>query len=141
MHQNFSLRSSTGVVILAAGTSSRMGKPKLLLSWGNTSMIGHLLAQWQKVAVEQIAVVISATDPAMEHELDRLEFSSSNRISNPAPEVGMFSSVQCAARWAGWKPNLTHWVIALGDQPHLRTETLLALISVGAVHPQTVCQW
>jgi len=36
---------AVGVVILAAGRSARMGRPKLLLPWGGTSVLGHLLAQ------------------------------------------------------------------------------------------------
>ena len=32
-----------GVIILGAGASSRMGRPKLLLPWGDTSVIGHLI--------------------------------------------------------------------------------------------------
>ena len=36
-----------GVVILAAGRSRRMGKPKLLLPWGETSVLGHLIRQWE----------------------------------------------------------------------------------------------
>ena len=32
----------------AAGASSRMGRPKMLLPWGATTVLGHLLAQWQQ---------------------------------------------------------------------------------------------
>ncbi|HRY59690.1 MAG: NTP transferase domain-containing protein [Verrucomicrobia bacterium] len=38
-----------GVVLLAAGRSARMGKPKLLLPWGDTSVLGHLIRQWQSL--------------------------------------------------------------------------------------------
>src|SRR5881396_1156340 len=103
-------------VILAAGASSRMGKPKLLLPWGETSVIGHLIEQWRAAEASQIAVVLAAADKALERELDRIAFPGAGRIHNPAPEQGMFSSIQCAARWRDWKPNLRHWVIALGDQ-------------------------
>jgi len=37
-----------GVVILAAGASSRMGQPKLLLPWNDTSVLGDLLNQWKR---------------------------------------------------------------------------------------------
>ncbi len=132
--------SRLGVAILAAGASSRMGEPKMLLPWGKTTVIGHLIAQWQNVGAGQIAIVTAAGDQALAKELERLAFPSENRICNPAPEHGMFSSIQCAARWSGWTPELSHWVIALGDQPHLRVETLLALLGLGAAHPEAVCQ-
>ena len=52
----------------------------------------------------------------------------------------MFSSIVCAARWPGWQPALTHWIIALGDQPHLQSATLDKLLAFAAEHPQQVCQ-
>ena len=131
---------SFAVILLAAGASSRMGKPKMVLPWGETSILGHLMAQWQSLKPEQIAVVCPAADKAIEGELDRLGFPHENRICNPAPEQGMFGSIQCAARWSGWLPNLTHWIIALGDQPHLQRATLCALLEFAAAHPRTICQ-
>ncbi len=128
-----------GVVILAAGQSRRMGTPKLLLSWGQTSVLGHLVEQWQKLGAEQIVVVSAAGDHVLAAELDRLGFPVENRVHNPAPDRGMFSSIQCAARWLGWKRSLTHWGIVLGDQPHLRPETLQALVGFSAAHPKKIC--
>jgi molybdenum cofactor cytidylyltransferase len=128
-----------GTIILAAGASRRMGVPKVLLPWGATSVLGHLLGQWRKLGAEQVAVV-HGPDRALEAELNRLAFPIANRIPNPAPERGMFSSIQCAANWPGWKPCLTHWVIALGDQPHLREQTLRALLDFGAARPERICQ-
>jgi molybdenum cofactor cytidylyltransferase len=129
-----------GTVILAAGAARRMGRPKLLLSWGDTSVLGHLLRQWQGLAAAQIAVVCASRDPAIAAELDRLQFPPANRILNPTPEAGMFSSIRCAAVWQGWKPELTHWAIALGDQPHLQSTTLRHLSAFAAAHPQQICQ-
>src|SRR6266699_557070 len=117
-----------GAVILAAGASSRMGKSKLVLPWGKTTVLGHLIRQWQQVGAKQIAVVRAADDNAIGAELDRLNFPVANRIMNPQPERGMMSSIQCAAAWPGWNGPLTHWVIVLGDQPHLRQETLRELV-------------
>jgi len=128
-----------GVVILAAGASSRMGKPKLVLPWGKTSVLGHLIEQW-KQAGGQIAVVHAAGDQVMDAELNRLDFPVANRIVNPQPERGMLSSIQGAAAWAGWNSGLTHWIIVLGDQPHLRPESLRELIEFAVSHPDKICQ-
>jgi molybdenum cofactor cytidylyltransferase len=129
-----------GTVILAAGRSRRMGKPKLLLPWGPTSVLGHLLEQWQSLGAKQIAVVVGASDLVLERELDRLDFANENRIVNEAPERGMFSSIQCAALWQGWDAQLTHWAVVLGDQPHLRPVTLRTLLEFAANRPELVCQ-
>src|SRR5689334_21433753 len=107
------------VVLLAAGASSRMGKPKMLLPWRKTTVLGHLIEVWGELAAQQIAVVYAKADGALEAELDRVAFPNANRIINPEATRGMFSSIQCAAQWRGWNVNITHWAIVLGDQPHL----------------------
>src|SRR5262249_5720441 len=129
----------TGVVLLAAGASSRMGRPKLLLPWGKTSILGYLIGQWTALGVRQISVVRAAQDEVISAELDRLGFPARNRISNPDPDRGMFSSIQCAAQWPRWEKGLTHWVIALGDQPHLRIETLRTILDFVAEHSKSIC--
>jgi molybdenum cofactor cytidylyltransferase len=128
-----------GAVILAAGASSRMGRPKLLLPWGNTSVLGHLITKWMPLAA-QVAVVCAPDDHALGAELDRLSFARSNRIVNPTPEEGMFSSIQAAARWDRWNGALTHWAISLGDQPHVRFESLAQLVLFASQHPEAISQ-
>ena len=132
--------SPLGVVILGAGASSRMGKPKLLLPWRGTTVIGHLLARWQELGATQIAIVQRADDSALAAELDRLNCPKSNRIENPQPERGMFSSIVCAANWCGWQKEISSWAMVLGDQPHLRSETLRRLREFSAQNKEAICQ-
>ena len=129
-----------GVVSLGAGASSRMGRPKLLLPWGDTSVIGHLIGQWRALAARQIAIVCRPGDEALGATLDQLGFPRADRLENPQPERGMFSSIRCAANWTGWKREITAWAIVLGDQPHLRLETLRTVLKFQAAHPGSVCQ-
>ena len=117
-----------------------MGRPKLLLPWGNSTVIGHLLVQWRSLGAEQIGVVCAEGDRDLRLELERSHLPSQDWIFNPVPEQGMFSSIQCAARWLGWQAGLSHWVIVLGDQPHLRAETLRHLLRFAAANPECVCQ-
>jgi len=128
------------VVILGAGASARMGRPKLLLPWRGTTVIGQLLAQWREIGAAQITVVLRANDPALAAELDRLDFSQSDRIENPQPELGMFSSIVCAANWTGWRSEILNWVLVLGDQPHLQPATLRQLLEFAALNQEAICQ-
>jgi CTP:molybdopterin cytidylyltransferase MocA len=109
-----------------------MGKPKLLLPWGGTSVLGHLIEQWQALRSRQIAVVCAPGNLPIQAELDRLGFPAQNRIFNPAPEQGMFGSILCSAQWPGWQKVLTHWAIVLGDQPHLQPQTLRRVLDFSA---------
>jgi molybdenum cofactor cytidylyltransferase len=129
-----------GVVILAAGKSSRMGRPKLLLPWETTTVLGQVVEVWNQLGARQTAIVCDENDSALAQEMDRLQFPPSDRIYNAAPERGMFSSIQCAAAWDGWGETLTHWAVVLGDQPHLRPETLRGLLAFGRGHPEQICQ-
>jgi molybdenum cofactor cytidylyltransferase len=129
-----------GVILLAAGASSRMGRPKLLLPWDQTTILGSQLDRWNQLNAGQIAVVCAATHLSLLAELERLGFPESNRIINPQPERGMFSSIRCAAAWTHWDPGLTHWIISLGDQPHVRSSTLQQLIDQAAAEPDRIWQ-
>ena len=132
--------SRLGVVILGAGASARMGKPKLLLPWRGATVIGEILSQWRELGATQIGIVMRPNDAALAAELDRLNFPRAERIENPQPERGMFSSIVCAANWDGWRKEISRWAIVLGDQPHLRTETLRELINFHSQNADAICQ-
>lgn len=129
-----------GVIILGAGASSRMGRPKLLLPWRATTVVGHIIGQWQDLGASQIIVVQRENDTALTTELDRLNIPQSDRVANPQPERGMFSSILCAANWGGWRGDLKSFAIALGDQPQLRLEMLRDLVTFHSEHSDAVCQ-
>ena len=129
-----------GAIILAAGSSQRMGRPKMLLPWGDTSILGHVIQLWQALVGEQVTVVIAGTATHLQQELERLNFPRQNWIQNSTPERGMFSSIQCAANWGQWPETLTHWTLVLGDQPHLGLETLRKLLDFARRNPGQVCQ-
>jgi len=116
------------IAILAAGESRRMGQPKLCLPWGQTTILGHILAQWREAGAEKILVVHGPGKTPVTLELDRLGIPSEQRIANRTMERGMMGSVVTAAAYALGDTSLTHLVIALGDQPHLRAETLCEIL-------------
>jgi len=131
---------SLGVIILGAGASSRMGRPKLLLPWRGATIIGQLIEQWRVLRAAQIAIVCRPGDQGLHDELNRLKFPLRDRVENPQPDCGMFSSILCAANWTGWKDELTAWAIVLGDQPHLHPNTLRVLLEFQRNHPDAICQ-
>ncbi len=116
------------VAILAAGESRRMGRAKLCLPWGQTTILGHLLDQWREAGAEKILIVHGPGETPVTRELDRLGIPPKQRATTIAPERGMMGSVVTAATHALSDTSLTHLVIALGDQPHLQTQTLRELL-------------
>jgi len=123
------------IAILAAGESRRMGQPKLCLPWGQTTILGHLLDQWREAGADKTLIVHGPGETPVTRELDRLGIPASQRAATVAMERGMMGSVVTAARQALRDPSLTHLVIALGDQPHLRTDTFRKLLRACATSP------
>lgn len=127
------------VAILAAGESRRMGAPKLCLPWNKTSVLGYLLAQWREAGAEKILVIHAPDEKApVVAELDRLGIPAHERKATLAFSRGMIGSVMTAAHHALQDPTLTHLVIALGDQPHLQTQTLRALLTACETAPEQI---
>jgi CTP:molybdopterin cytidylyltransferase MocA len=116
-----------------------MGRPKLCLPWGETTILGHVTGQWREAGAQALLVVHDpdAESPVI-RELDRLGVPAHERIATLAPQRGMMGSVVTAARRALQVPSLTHLVIALGDQPQVRTETLRTLLAACATRPESV---
>jgi molybdenum cofactor cytidylyltransferase len=124
------------ISILAAGESRRMGTPKLCLRWKETTVLGHLLKQWRGAGAEKILVVHPPeSDAPVVRELDWLNVPADQRTPTLAFERGMMGSVVTAAARAVQDQSLTHLVIALGDQPHLRQETLRDFLRLCAASP------
>lgn len=117
-----------------------MGRPKLLLPWGDGTVLGHLLELGGRLRADQIVVVHASGARELESALDGLNFPSASRVVNPDPDSDMRQSIRCAAQRPGWHSALTHWAIALGDQPHLEWATWAAVQSRAAAQPELICQ-
>jgi molybdenum cofactor cytidylyltransferase len=77
-------------LILAAGASQRMGTPKALLSWGNTTLLDCALQQARAAKVLRIVVVLG---PATRH----LEYSLGEDVQvglNLEPDSGRSASIR-----------------------------------------------
>jgi molybdenum cofactor cytidylyltransferase len=115
-------KSSVAAVILAAGTSSRMGQTKQLLMLGNDTVLGKVLETVSRSTVAQIIVVLGHDAEAIRATIPH---GATVRV-NPAYQEGMATSLQEGLRAV--KPGLRGALIVLGDQPDVRPETLDQLI-------------
>jgi molybdenum cofactor cytidylyltransferase len=114
-------------VILAAGQSRRMGRPKSLLPLGPKPVLAHVIDA--VLAAELISKIIVVTG----HEPARLEpilagYSDVERVQNEHHERGgMLSSIQAGLAAVDGRADATF--IVLGDQPLVRPTTLRTMIS------------
>jgi molybdenum cofactor cytidylyltransferase len=113
----------TAAIVLAAGLSRRMGRPKLLLEFKGRPVIRHAVERVIAARLHPVLVVTGAEHDALARALAGLEVQLA---VNPTPESGQGSSVGVgvSALPAGTDAVL----IALGDQPGVPAEVIPALI-------------
>jgi molybdenum cofactor cytidylyltransferase len=112
-------------VILAAGQGKRMGRTKQLLPWGETTVLGQVIANVRATSAQEVVVVTG-------HEAERVtavaQAAGARTVHNPDYESGeMLSSLQTAVRAL---PERTAAVlILLADQPMLGPEPIEAVLT------------
>jgi len=112
------------VILLAAGSSSRMGQAKQLLPWGNTSLIQHQISMLSAVADPLIVVLGSRAD-----EIKPVIVNDSVTIViNENWEAGMGTSVSAGVTQLNHFPNAVGVLFALIDQPLVNMEHYFKLI-------------
>lgn len=112
-------------IILAAGESKRMGEQKLLMKWGNASVIEHLIRVYSSAGVDEIVVITGSHRYEIENVL------SATKDNRPVKSVfnenfssgEMLSSIQCGLREL--QDGLADAaLVGLGDQPQVREGTV-----------------
>jgi len=105
-----------GAMILAAGESRRMGEPKLLLLFGERTIIEAVVSSVIHSKVDEVLVVLGSSAEKIEEKIK--DFSLRITV-NPDYKQGMLSSVQ----W-GFKEipkEIQGVLVCLGDQPSIST--------------------
>lgn len=84
------------IVVLAAGSSERMGreKPKQLLPWGGTTLLGHAITQCISVEASEVFVVLGAYYEQVRKEAGRFPVTV---VRNEEWGEGLGTSVAAAA--------------------------------------------
>jgi len=106
--------AKTPIILLAAGSSSRMGQPKQLLPWGAGTLIEHQIQRLLQTG-EDLIVVLGANADLI---LPLLQKYSVIVAINHAWESGMGSSISCGINQLELHyPNAEAVLITLADQP------------------------
>jgi molybdenum cofactor cytidylyltransferase len=118
------MKPDISAIILAAGSSRRMGQPKMLLPWGETTILGQVVAEFASAGITNMVVVTGGSGELIEAEVTRLANKFAVRpVFNASYESGeMLSSIQ--AGLAAQKPEVAATIIGLGDQPQIRARTI-----------------
>jgi len=110
-------------IVLAAGTSSRMGRPKALVPIGGRPMLERVLAHLKRAPIDGAVVVLGSHADEIRHALD---LGSARVVENPGFAEGLGSSLRVGV--AAAPPASTHLLIVLGDQPFVSPEAVRELV-------------
>jgi molybdenum cofactor cytidylyltransferase len=120
-----------GIVLLAAGMSERMGRPKLLLPWSGTSVIGRVLTTLSDAMGDrnpELAVITGAETDRIRVEVERrCRGMRAACIVNPDYRNGeMMDSLRVGLKKLS--PGVERALVVLGDQPQLSVEAARLVI-------------
>ncbi|QGK73609.1 NTP transferase domain-containing protein [Flavobacterium sp. SLB02] len=117
----------TGIVVLAAGSSSRLGQPKQLLWYKNTSLLKNTISQASQIPNTTIIVVTGSNHELIQKEIIGTKIKT---IFNSDWELGMSCSiVKGLKELLGLNPDIKKVILAVCDQPYLTSIVFENLIS------------
>jgi len=111
-------------ILLAAGESRRMGKPKLLLPWKQTTIIEAVVDAYLKSALAELIVVVGESKESIK---EVLQSKPVKVVENPLYRQGMGTSICRGVEAASGKAE--GYLIGLGDQPFISADIIDQLIT------------
>jgi molybdenum cofactor cytidylyltransferase len=125
----------TGLV-LGAGGSTRLGRPKQLLPYGGGTLLGHVVGTARACSFDQTIVAIGGEADAVRAGVD---LGGVEVVVNDAYGSGCSSSI--AAALAAVDERCEVMVLMLGDQPGVPADTVAALLAGRDRAPLAVCRY
>jgi len=120
--------NSIATIILAAGESTRLGKPKQLLRWGESTLLQHAVHAAVSAELGPVLVVLGAYGPEVKMALGdaplRIRF-------NEYWKLGVHTSLRCGVEGVEeFFPECDSAIIMTCDQPFVTTQTLRTLMTI-----------
>lgn len=130
------LSSETPVtgLVLAAGGSSRLGRPKQLLPYGPGTLLDHVLETARACRFAQLLCVVGGSANEVSGQVN---FSGVTVVQNRSFGEGCSSSI--AAALTAVDPRSQRLVLMLGDQPGASGAAVRALIADHGDAPLAAC--
>jgi molybdenum cofactor cytidylyltransferase len=117
-------QSGVAAVVLAAGTSRRMGTPKQLLRLAGETILARTLRNVRASEVSEVVLVLGHAADSVEKEISS---EGMKVVRNQDYQQGMGTSLRTGL--AAVDAGMSAALIVLGDQPFVRAETFNQLIA------------
>ncbi len=128
---------SIAALILAAGSSRRLGRPKQLEPWGDSNLLEHVVRRTSEFAVDEVWVVLGYE---FERILAESDLGDAGVVENPEWEEGIASSIRIGLDALTRLSRCDTVVLVIGDQPDITTGLVDELLAshARAGRPATV---
>lgn len=114
-------------IVLAAGLSTRMGRPKLVMPWGTTTVIGQVVTTFAQAGADEIVVVTGGAQVEVEAAVCGVTGATVRTVFNPRfAEDDMLVSLRAGMGVLG--EEVQAMLVALGDQPQIEAAVIRSLL-------------
>ncbi len=115
-------RKILGAVVPAAGLSRRMGREKILLPFGRSTILETVL---ETLAAAHVRHTVAVVRPDLPEAAGRARRAGARAVVNPHPEQEMLVSIRLGVK--ALPPDLDAFFVWPADHPLVRVETLRQL--------------
>jgi molybdenum cofactor cytidylyltransferase len=128
---------SCNIIILAAGSSSRLGQPKQLLPYKGKTLIGHIVEIALQSEAEKVLIVLGANHLIIEKKLPVLD--KLKPIYNEDWREGMASSIRKAIAFLQEEEKCPEAALIMtSDQPYINVTLLNRMIHIQKDNPKPI---
>jgi molybdenum cofactor cytidylyltransferase len=116
-------------ILLGAGESKRMGMKKLFLPWRKKTILEHCFDTLLRSKIKEVIIVLSDLSKDIRNQIEKRSAFERKRVKvtmNPDYKRGMSTSIRRGLRFVDSRSQGI--LVALGDQPFLKTRTINALV-------------
>ncbi len=128
--------SFTTGLVLGAGGSKRLGRPKQLLAYNGGTLLGHVVGVARECAFDQLVVAIGGSSVDVRETVD---LRGAQVVVNDAYGDGCSSSIAAALDIIDSRCEAL--VLMLGDQPGVTADTVGALLAGRGDADLAVCRY
>lgn len=123
-----SYTTDISIILLAAGTSSRLGHPKQMLTFKGQTLLKHSLQVASTSAARSVIVVLGSN---AEQHYKEIQGTKAHVVINQNWQKGMASSIRCGVRaLMEINPSAHALILITCDQPYVTAELLDHLIAI-----------
>ena len=126
------MRESTAGIVLAAGASTRMGQPKLIMPYGTSTVIGTVVDTVASSGVDDLVVVTGFHSEAVTSVLP----DGTRTVHNEQAARGNASSLQTGLQLVG---DVDGVIVAVGDMPGVAAATIDQLLGLWRSSTFSLC--